>query len=87
MDAALSTEDLLETLRWLVGDQDIRANLSPTQAESYRFLIAHFTERNGDLQGAMTMYRSLKGNLRPNSAFHARVDQAIDRILQEMNQN
>ena len=77
----------METLRWLVEAQDTRDNLSSTQAESYQFLIAYFTEQNGDLERALAMYRSLKGDLRPNSALHGRVDQATDRILQETKQN
>jgi hypothetical protein len=87
LTTALPAVDLLETLRWLVGDQDIQTNLSSIQAESCQFLIAYFTEQNGDLQAALAIYQSLKGDLRPNSAFHGRVDQAIERILQKTTQN
>jgi hypothetical protein len=81
--AALPPKDLLETFRWLTTAQDTRAKLTANQTESYKFLNAYFTEKAGDLQQALSMYKSLKNELRPNSAFHARVDQAVERISRE----
>jgi hypothetical protein len=82
--ATLSIADLLETFHWLTESQDIRSNLSPTQAESYKFLIAHFTEQKGDTQKALALYKLLKPELRPNSSFHTRIDQAIERLEREL---
>jgi hypothetical protein len=84
---AISNNDLLETLRWLVGDQKARNDLSPIQIEACRILIAYFTEQKGDLQGALKMYRSLIDDLRPNSAYQDRVERALNRILQKAKQN